>query len=186
MKMSYTRNSGIGVNVQITHPVCSAKADRGSRRAVATGRPTAWERAKADMTWCEFACACTDMKWKQAFAKYGKDIARALSAATPVMLADARGRPSVAGPGQSSMVQLTAPDDVLAPVGVQSRPHVSRAVVGKVLARSAGPRHAPAAGVSLICSKLDNYIASNLRSWTISSGIVSTRRVMRPGSLPRG
>jgi integrase len=59
-----------------------------------TGRPTAWERAKADTTWYEFACAYADMKWKQASAKYRKDIARALTAATPVMLADARDRPS--------------------------------------------------------------------------------------------
>ena len=94
--------------------------------------------------------------------------------------------------------------------GVQGRRHVSRAVVGKALARSAGhrgpPRRAPGAGVSLICSKLDNSTvlhrvgfsgpkhlvgwlrrsSSNLRSWTIGSGIVSTRRVTRPGSLPRG
>jgi integrase len=33
------------------------------------------------------------MKWKQASAKYRKDIARALTAATPAMLADGRGRP---------------------------------------------------------------------------------------------
>ena len=33
------------------------------------------------------------MKWKQASAKYRKDIARALTAATPAMLAEGRGRP---------------------------------------------------------------------------------------------
>jgi integrase len=33
------------------------------------------------------------MKWKQASAKYRKDIARALTAATPAMLMEARGRP---------------------------------------------------------------------------------------------
>ena len=33
------------------------------------------------------------MKWKQASAKYRKDIARALTAATPAMLGEARGRP---------------------------------------------------------------------------------------------
>ena len=31
------------------------------------------------------------MKWKLASAKYRKDIARALTAATPAMFADARG-----------------------------------------------------------------------------------------------
>ena len=60
---------------------------------MATGRPTAWEREKAQMTWYEFACTYVDMKWKQASAKYRKDIARALTAATPAMLSEAHGRP---------------------------------------------------------------------------------------------
>ncbi len=55
--------------------------------------PTVWERAKADANWYEFACAYVDMKWKHASAKYRKDIARALTAVTPAMLAEARGRP---------------------------------------------------------------------------------------------
>src|SRR5215470_3168022 len=66
---------------------------KGEAFSLATGRPTAWERAKADTSWYEFACAYVDMKWKQASAKYRKDIARALTAATPAMLAEARGRP---------------------------------------------------------------------------------------------
>src|SRR6516225_3339447 len=68
-------------------------ARKGEAFSLATGRPTAWERAKADISWYEFACAYVDVKWKQASAKYRKDIARALTAATPVMLAEARGRP---------------------------------------------------------------------------------------------
>ena len=68
-------------------------ARKGDAFSLATGRPTAWERAKADISWYEFACAYVDMKWKQASAKYRKDIARALTAATPAMLAEARGRP---------------------------------------------------------------------------------------------
>jgi hypothetical protein len=60
---------------------------------MATGRPTAWEREKTQTTWYEFACTYTDMKWKQASAKYRKDIARVLTAATPAMLAEAHGRP---------------------------------------------------------------------------------------------
>ena len=59
----------------------------------AYGRPTAWEREKAATSWYEFACTYVDMKWKQASAKYRKDIARALTAATPAMLAEGRGRP---------------------------------------------------------------------------------------------
>ncbi len=68
-------------------------ARRGEAFSLATGRPTAWERKKAGTNWYEFACAYVDMKWKQASAKYRKDIARALTAATPAMLPDARGRP---------------------------------------------------------------------------------------------
>lgn len=69
-------------------------ARKGEAFSLTTGRPTAWERAKADISWYDFACAYVDMKWKQASAKYRKDIARALTAATPAMLAEARGRPN--------------------------------------------------------------------------------------------
>ena len=41
-------------------------ARKGEAFSVDTGRPTSWERGKADTTWYEFA----DMKWKQASAKY--------------------------------------------------------------------------------------------------------------------
>src|SRR5215468_1179671 len=68
-------------------------ARKGEVFSLATGRPAAWERTKADTTWYEFACLYVDMKWKQASAKYRKDIARALTTATPVMLAEVRGRP---------------------------------------------------------------------------------------------
>jgi integrase len=68
-------------------------ARKGEAFSMTTGRPAAWERRKAATTWYEFACAHVDMKWKQASAKYRKDIARALTAATPAMLSEARGRP---------------------------------------------------------------------------------------------
>ncbi len=68
-------------------------ARKGEAFSLITGRPTAWERKKTDTTWYEFACAYVDMKWKQASAKYRKDIARALTAATPAMLVSARERP---------------------------------------------------------------------------------------------
>jgi hypothetical protein len=58
-------------------------ARKGELFSLATGRPTAWERAKTDTSWYEFACAYVNVKWKQASAKYRKDIARALTAATP-------------------------------------------------------------------------------------------------------
>jgi integrase len=66
---------------------------KGEAFSLPTGRPTAWERSKAETTWHEFACRYVDMKWKQASAKYRKDIARALTAAAPAMLGDGRGRP---------------------------------------------------------------------------------------------
>jgi hypothetical protein len=68
-------------------------ARKGEAFSLATGRPTTWERDQNDTTWYEFTCAYVDMKWKHASAKYRKDIARALTAATPAMLAEARGRP---------------------------------------------------------------------------------------------
>ena len=68
-------------------------ARRGEAFSLATGRPTVWAREKAETTWYEFACRYVDMKWKQASAKYRKDIARALTAATPAMLVEARGAP---------------------------------------------------------------------------------------------
>ena len=68
-------------------------ARKGEAFSAATGRPTAWERTNAETTWYEFACRYVDMKWKLASAKYRKDIARALTAATPALLAAGRGRP---------------------------------------------------------------------------------------------
>jgi hypothetical protein len=68
-------------------------ARKGEAFSAATGRPTAWERTKAETTWYEFACRYVDMKWKLASAKYRKDIARALTATTPALLAPGRGRP---------------------------------------------------------------------------------------------
>src|SRR5438552_8868240 len=68
-------------------------ARKGEAFSLVTGRPVTWERAKAETTWYEFACRYVDMKWKQASAKYRKDIARALTAATPAMLVEVRGAP---------------------------------------------------------------------------------------------
>jgi len=66
---------------------------KGEAFNVAKGRPESWERKNAELTWFEFACRYVDMKWKQASAKYRKDIARALTAATPAMLDDGSERP---------------------------------------------------------------------------------------------
>src|SRR4051812_4129131 len=58
-------------------------ARNGEAFSTATGQPVTWQRAAADMSWYNFACAYADMKWKSASAKYRRDIARALTAATP-------------------------------------------------------------------------------------------------------
>jgi hypothetical protein len=68
-------------------------ARRGEPFSVVTGRPTAWDRSKTETSWYEFACRFVDMKWKRASAKYRKDIARALTAASPALLTGVRGRP---------------------------------------------------------------------------------------------
>ena len=92
---------------------------KGEAFSLAIGRPMAWERAKADISWYEFACAYVDMKWKQASAKYRKDIARALTTATPAMLAEVRGRPDDASIrraltrwGFNTKQRTSPPDDV--------------------------------------------------------------------------
>src|SRR5215471_3011179 len=47
-------------------------ARKGEPFNIANGRPAAWERKNADLTWFDFACRYVDMKWKQASAKYRK------------------------------------------------------------------------------------------------------------------
>jgi integrase len=141
-------------------------ARRGEAFRLATGRPVAWERATADTGWYEFACAYVDMKWKQASAKYRKDIARALTAATPTMLAEARGRPDEASIrralvrwGFNSKQRAHPPDDVAevlawvarntTPVSALAEPtaarqllaHATATVDGRNAAASTARRH---------------------------------------------
>jgi integrase len=61
---------------------------KGEAFSTATGRPVSWQRTASEMSWYDFACAYADMKWKRASAKYRRDIARALTAATPAMFPD--------------------------------------------------------------------------------------------------
>ena len=70
-------------------------ARKGEAFSTATGQPVTWQRAAAETSWYDFACAFADMKWKSASAKYRRDIARALTAATPAMFPDDNdGRPA--------------------------------------------------------------------------------------------
>src|SRR5215467_12213530 len=130
-------------------------ARKGEAFSLATGRPTAWEREKAETTWYEFACTYVDMKWKQASAKYRKDISRALTAATPAMLAEARGRPKDASLrralvrwGFNTKQRPDAPDDMAevlawvarnsAPVAALAEPATARRVLGQATGRLDG------------------------------------------------
>ncbi|MEV5408579.1 tyrosine-type recombinase/integrase [Thermopolyspora sp. NPDC052614] len=71
-----------------------AAARKGEAFSLLTGEPISWGRTdRRVMSWYDFACKFVDMKWKSASAKYRQDIARALMAATPAMLASERGKP---------------------------------------------------------------------------------------------
>ncbi|MFD0884053.1 tyrosine-type recombinase/integrase [Streptosporangium algeriense] len=71
-----------------------AAARKGEAFSTLTGEPVSWNRAeRPEMGWYTFLCKFVDMKWKAASAKYRQDIARALVAATPAMLASERGKP---------------------------------------------------------------------------------------------
>jgi hypothetical protein len=70
-----------------------AAARKGEAFEIKTGRPVAWRRATNLMSWYDFACAYSAMKWKDASAKHRADIARVLMLATPAMLSSTRGKP---------------------------------------------------------------------------------------------
>jgi hypothetical protein len=148
-------------------------ARKGEAFSLATGRPTTWERAKADTSWYEFACAYVDMKWKQASAKYRKDIARALTAATPAVLAEARGRPDDASIrralvrwGFNTKQRPDPPDDAAevldwvarntAPVSTLTEPATARRMLdlatGTVDGRNAAASTARSDWASCICA----------------------------------
>ncbi|GIH81199.1 tyrosine-type recombinase/integrase [Planobispora longispora] len=72
-----------------------AAARKGEAFSLITGEPVSWNRAeKTETSWYDFTVAYVDMKWKRASAGYRRDIARALTAATPAMLESNRGKPS--------------------------------------------------------------------------------------------
>jgi integrase len=183
---------------------------KGEAFSLATGRPMAWERAKVDISWYEFACAYVDMKWKQASAKYRKDIARALTAATPAMLAELRGRPDDASIrraltrwGFNTKQRTSPPDDVAevlawvarntAPVSALAEPatarrmldHATGTVDGKIAAASTGRRHR-----TILANAMDYAIERGLLEtnpvralkWTAPkvSGQVDRRSVVNP------
>ncbi|MGC5011390.1 tyrosine-type recombinase/integrase [Streptosporangium sp. DT93] len=70
-------------------------ARNGEAFSLITGEPVSWSRTeRPDMSWYDFTTAYVDMKWKRASAGYRRDIARALTAASPAMLTADRSKPS--------------------------------------------------------------------------------------------
>lgn len=69
-------------------------ARKGEAFDIATGRPVSWQRSERSMSWYEFACSYTDLKWKPAAATYRRSIAESLTTVTPLLLVQERGRPT--------------------------------------------------------------------------------------------
>jgi hypothetical protein len=158
-------------------------ARKGEAFSLATGKPTAWERSKADTAWYEFACAYVDMKWKQASAKYRKDIARALAAATPALLAEARGRPEDASIrralvrwGFNTKQRPDPPDDVaevLAWVARNSAPVswlAEAATARKVLDQATGRLDGKNAAAST--ARRNRTILANAMDYAVELGLL--------------
>jgi integrase len=163
-------------------------ARKGELFSLATGRPTAWERKKADTTWYEFACAYADMKWKQASAKYRKDIARALTAATPAMLAAGRGRPEDASIrralvrwGFNTKQRAEPPDDVaevLAWVARNSTPVsalAEAATARRVLEQATGRLDGKNAAAST--ARRNRTILANAMDYAVELGLLDTNPI---------
>lgn len=186
-------------------------ARKGEAFSLDTGRPTAWERTNAVTTWYEFACAYVDMKWKLASAKYRKDIARALTAATPAMLTETRGRPddpsirrALARWGFNTKQRAEPPADVAevlswvarnsTPLSALADATIARQVLhqatgrldGKIAAASTARRHR-----TILANAMDYAVELNLLDsnpiralkWTAPrvSGQVDRRCVVNPG-----
>jgi integrase len=163
-------------------------ARKGEAFSLATGRPVAWERAKAETSWYEFACGYADMKWKQASAKYRKDIARALTSATPAMLAEARGRPDDASIRQAlirwgfNTKQRSDPPaevaDVLAWVARNSAPVsalAEAAMARRMLDQATGRLDGKTAAAST--ARRHRTILANAMDYAVEQGLLGTNPI---------
>jgi integrase len=163
-------------------------ARRGEAFSLTTGRPTAWEREKAATSWYEFACTYVDMKWKQASAKYRKDIARALTAATPAMLAGERGRPDDANIrralvrwGFNTKQRSEPPDDVaevLAWVARNSAPLptlAEAATARRMLDQATGRLDGKNAAAST--ARRHRIILANAMDYAVELGLLETNPI---------
>jgi integrase len=163
-------------------------ARRGEAFSLATGRPTARVRQKAETSWYEFACRYVDMKWKQASAKYRKDIARALTAATPAMLVEARGAPDHASIrralvrwGFNTKQRSEPPDDVagvLAWVARNSAPVsalADAATARRVLVQATGLVDGRNAAAST--ARRNRTILANAADYAMELGLLDTNPI---------
>ena len=163
-------------------------ARRGEAFRLTTGRPTAWEREKVATSWYEFACTYADMKWKQASAKYRKDIARALTAATPAMLTAARGRPDDANIrralvrwGFNTKQRSEPPDDVaevLAWVARNSTPLsalADAATARRMLDQATGRLDGKNAAAST--ARRHRIILANAMDYAVELGLLETNPI---------
>lgn len=87
----WRRNFRTGAQAESFRSELHVAARNGEAFSLATGEPVSWARSKQpQISWYDFVVQYVDMKWKAASAKYRRDIARAMVAATPPLIV---GRP---------------------------------------------------------------------------------------------
>lgn len=69
-------------------------ARTGEAFRLSDGLPVSMVRPAQDIDWYKFACQYVDMKWPNAAATYRRTIAESLTAVTPVLLKQGKGRPN--------------------------------------------------------------------------------------------
>ncbi len=161
---------------------------KGDAFSLVTGKPTAWERNKTGVSWYEFACRYVDMKWKLASAKYRKDIARALIAASPALLSGARGGPDHAAVrrallryGFNTKQRTDPPDDVAeilawvarnsAPISALAEPAVARQVLDQATSRLDGKSAAAST------ARRNRTILANAMDYAIELGLLDSNPI---------
>src|SRR5262249_28595599 len=70
-----------------------AAARKGEAFDVESGRPVSMQRNGRTMSWYELACRFIDMKWPRVAATTRRTHAEALTAVTPTLFSDKRGKP---------------------------------------------------------------------------------------------
>jgi integrase len=163
-------------------------ARKGEAFSLDTGRPVAWERSKTAISWYEFACRYVDMKWKSASAKYRKDIARALTAASPALLGRAHGRPgdvdirrALLRYGFNTKQRLDPPEDVADVLAWVSRNSVPMsalaepALARRVLDLATGRLDGKSAAAST--ARRNRTILANAMDYAIELGLLDANPI---------